>query len=931
MSSVDEEKLKELKRNLECFKKGDKVKTRSRTTPLAKLFGQISKQIENYESQSDPIDYLFNSFRNSNNESTDILNDKVEKRKYVIDIILNYFEKINELSAKQENADIISIPLYDMKVVGELTNILIVQGIYAILPHEFLIPLEKRKIKNFKVSNIKFERVSLDAGTEILKNILRTLTNIFESNSDLKDLILIGTGFTDTLSIAIFFSVESSESSESNYYLERLEKQSSTYQLLSYYSLLYQNSKKNIKLSQSLLNSLQRQLLQSNGVEALIDLVMGLREDDDVDISKITYIVQLLINSRPKTQVGTYFENIFNQLYKLLVMINRPMMNTIVVNIVTSIYHMNKKVVTDFLFKPVWNNFVPELKKNSDDIVLTTGINLNNAFNVCLSISRNINDANSDFINEFFEPIIISVWFYANFQRKNKKDYDIVLNLIKNIFIIGDSDLFISLILDNLINNNGSSWCYAIDTESNEEHNLTYIKYNTNETIVTKENQILQLFDKIDFNVDTLVELIQKLNDLDSKYLNQFIIEILNKMINKDEISNTEIPVKKIISLKSIQIVLDKFKDNIENSPISLLIFLNTYFVQYFESAKSKSSLDIVKTEIDSDDEMEDIDNSNSVDANDEIVTSLVPILDVISNITIANEDEKIQLSNLQSLFKSNSKYIPSSINYLTDKIIQIDINITFREKSNKFDLETIVKQINDPTPSVRVYALDKLTQYTVGDELHKSVSTKYTLNLLLSQLKDEEPFVYLNAIKNIFLVISFDKTFLSYVIELYYASKKSMDEKLRIGEILTRFISHNGKILDTTQIKEIIQTCINMSRCDSELDDKIKMSSLSLLGLICFETGYAINPYIRELADLVHGIITFEKNPELRRAAVVIIHDIVRNENGLEILKEYGEKLQVLLEYISDKDQDLLVCQLATETLNDLDSVFESKFKIVN
>ncbi|KAG0689569.1 hypothetical protein C6P40_004824 [Pichia californica] len=949
MSDIDKQKLESLKKELQKFKKGDRLESRSRTTPLGKLFDEIFKKINGYQSQSDIITYLYNNFDGDSNNN----DDRIYKRSYVIEKILNYLDQIKILSKKIPNSNIISIPLYDIRIIGDLTNIIILQGIYSIIPNEFLIPLEKRKIKNFKKnSSLIFNKINLNNGLPIIEKILITMTNIFESNSDLKDLILVGTGFTDTLSIAIFLTINSNNSQFYMNFIQRLEFQSSTYQLLSFYSIMLKNCHQNLKFSSLVSLLLSNQLMKKNGIESLIDLVLGLREDEEIDISKIQYIVKVLLNSKPKNiNLINYYKNIFNQIYNMLILVNRPLINTILVEIIVLIYSKNNRIIKDFLFSKIWFNLNPNLnddynqdfKKNieNDSIIITNGIDLNNSFNVCISIIRSLNIKDQEIINELFNPILLSLWYYANYQKSQNKDYNIILNLIKNIIILGDSNYFIDLIISNIIDNQ-MTWMFDNNKNDNDEkNNLTFIKFNTNELIISKENQILRLFDKIDFNIESFIELITKLNDSDSLYLNKILIEILNKLISNNE-KNLEknSSINKIIYLKLIQAIIENFKLEIENSPISLLIFANTYFNQYFDSINSKFNLNIVQ-DIDSDDEDNESVN-NDINNNDEIITFLIPILEIISTLNFNNNDEKIQLENLQSILNKNENLIPQSIKYICEKIIKIDTKVVkVKLISNNLNIETILKQINDQTPSVRVYALDKLTNYTINNpnnEEKKQVSTKYTINLLLSQLKDSEPFVYLNAIKNIVNILSFDKSFLNQLIELYSTSKKSIDEKLRIGEILTKFVNINGKILNNIQIDELINICINISRSNSSLienssndnnDIRMKMSSLSLLGTICHQTGYSIISHISQITDLVHGIITFEKNPELKRAAVVIINDIVTNDKGLEIIKEYGEKLQLLLEYISKNDKDLLVCQMSSATLDDIAIAFENKFQI--
>lgn len=939
MTSMDQEKLEKLKKELEKFKKGEKIEGRSRTTPLGKLFNEISNKLSAYQSQTDAVKYLYNQFTD-NDVETQI--DQIQMRDVVISQVLEYFDKINELSMKKKDSTIISIPLYDIRIVGDLTNIILLHGIYSIIPNEYLVPLNMRMLKNFKASKT-FIKIDFEKGLFMLDKILEKFTKIFESDSDLKDILLVGTGFTDILTIAV---VLYSKLKTDQYlsYLDRLETLSSTYQLLSFYSILYKyslNSGKNAQFTKYISSLLCKTLMKPNGVQSLIDLVMGLREDEDIDIAKIPYVVQIIVSSKPQTcSIVQYYTNIFDQIERMLVFIDRPLMNTVLTEIIINIYQKNNQIIIDFLFKKIWEKLNPEIRiKNGmedSDIVIINGVELNNAFNVCISLSRSFTSTNKEILNEFIEPILLPLWYYANHQRKSNKSHTIILNVLKNVLILGNFDHFMNLLISNIVEYK-PAWKF----DNASENNLTYIKLDTNESPVSKESFILDLFDRIDFNVATLIELSEILIQSDSKYMNKILIDILNQLVNYVEISEVEIPIKKVVILKLLQSVIENFKSQIENEPISLLIFTNTYFSGYFDTCRSKLAVEDIYDESDSDDEDEyDVEISQ----NDELINSLLPILDILSNLTFFSEEEKIQLEKLQSMFEHNKKFIPRSIAVVVDKILKVDPKqLTIKkDENNEFNVDTILKQANDPTPSIKVFALDKLTKQTmllndtkVLNTNNNSITTKYTITLLVSQLRNSEPFVYLNAIKNLVSLISFDKSYTNYILELYSQSKKSIDEKLRLGEVLTQFISMDGKLLTPDIIRDIVTTCINISRSNSELqekykdnkDVKLKMSALSILGLICFETGFGIMPYVDEIADLVQGIVNFEKDAELRRAAVVIINDIVRNDKGLEIIQKHGKKLQILLEYVAEKDQDLLVCQFANNTLAEIEESFQRKF----
>lgn len=898
------------------------IVTRISATDLGQLFKEISEKIKDCSNRQDALPYLYLRFGGDPN-----VTDHVVKTQFVIDRLLGYLIKINEWSKKKKDSDMISIPLHGIGTVGDLTSLIVVHGIYAIIPPEFLIPIQRRRISDFR-TEIRFERIDFKDGFTILKRILIVMTSIIESESDLRDLLVVGTGFTDTLAIAVVLTFTKSKGFSS--FIDKLEYQCSTYELLSFYSLLYTYTKINVKYSNFIAVSLYRILTRSNGVLSLMELALGLREHNEIDHSRIVHVVQVLVTAKPKdVNIVEYYTNIFGQIYNGLVMINRPVVAKCLYDTVFEMYGKNKLPIIDFLFKKVWHNLNPEVDENSDKIVLTDEVSLNNSFNVCYTMSRGANVASSGMLDTLFKPIMVNLWHYANYLRKMGKNHDMVLDVIKSVFVTGDLRGYAKLLVAGFVDYR-KIWVF-----DEGENSLTYIKYNTNETTFTKEKKLLEVFNNIDYNVETFLIFIAKLIKINSFYLDIIIDAVLldTAQVTHAGTANSgiEVSITKVVQLKLLHAILNNFRATLEESPVSLLLFARTSLHRYLDYIRSNPWL--LDEDRDSDDEDEDSDN-------DEILSALIPVLEVICTLSVRNRKAWYHLRVIQETFKDNSDYIPESMKYIRDKVIAIEEPDPDTEPAtdDDFDLESMLKELNDESPSIRVYALDRLTTYTVAElkdsNRRKSVSTRYTMNLLLSQLKDMEPYVYLSAIRNIISVLSFDKSLLHQVLVFYSQSNNSIDEKLRVGEVLTKFIAQNGKVLTNDQIREILYVCIDISRTDSKLqqrsndnrDTRMKMSSLSILGFLCLHTEFGIISFVPEIMDLVRGVIMFESSAELRRAAVVAIRDIIANEKGLEILKEHGSKVQVLLRYTAKEDKDLLVTEYSTDALNLLHEKYHKK-----
>lgn len=922
---MDEKSLKELKNKLSEFKKDPNQVKRSRSSKIGILFDEIDHFIS--ISPNPSIEILNSNLPN--------LND--DPRENVISKILNYFQRINSLSEKIPNAKFISIPLYDMKIIGKLLNLLIIHGIYEIIPIKYLIPLENRRLKDFRMIN-KLNYVPLNENIQILEEILQTFNNIFKSNSDLKDLILIGVGLTDMLNICLVLYLTTTttttklENKKSKYLenLSNLESLSSTYQLLSFYTLLL-NYSNDSKLKLFLRGEkLPELLMKSNGVESLIDLILGLRENEEIDVNRIKNISMILLNSKPSSiPEQIYFKCICDQIFNSLVFVNRPIMVTIIVQLILLILNSgNSFIIKEYIFKRIWKSFNPLINDN-DEIVLTSGIELNNSFNVILSIVRCLKQSDQEILLNLLQPIIPQLWWFANYQRQKGKDFDIILNMLKNSILLDSQVSLISLIIDNLIQPINSNWKFDIEL-NNENSSLTIIKFNTHESV---SPNMMKIFNKIDSNLETFILLVKKIIEIDEDRLNEIITIVLNKSIGSNNLivndDNDDLPLVKLINLKLLQIMVESFKDEIEKSPVVILSFIDDLLTKYFENV-GKSKLIFIKNEEDIDSDDDDDDNNNSDNLDDEL-TSLIPIFELIGDWNPSNKDEQKRLIKLQLKIKLNTKLIPISIQSIMKRIIDINTEtIPIKEKNDDLKLETILKQINDQSPSIKVFALDELTKLTITSSTNK-ISTKYSINLMINQLKDNEPFVYLNAIKNISKLLQFDHSQLPLILNIYQKNEKNIDERLKLAESINKFIENNGLILSSIEIDLLINTLILMVKPQTPIiDSRIRMSSLSLLGCICHNIGLGILKHIDEIIDIIKGIITFENDqPEIRRASIIIINDIVNNDHGLEILKKFGPSIETMLKYVNEFDQDLLVTQLAWDTLVEIDDAFEKKLTL--
>lgn len=878
--------LTDLKKQLSKFKEDPNYR-RIRSSPTAKLFGRIALFIDGYDDASDKLDLLYQRL---DEKST-------PKRLAVVNQILGYLSEVHKFSIQREDTSFISIPLYDIRTLEKLMNILVVEGVYPCLPDGVGISLAKRRLKSFKMP-LSIARVDPEESSSILRAIVDEMAIIFSDRSDLRDLIQVGTGFTDALTCAIYLAESDPGCWDT---VKALEQTSSSYQLMSLYTIMLGSSTGQFKSDVLKLLSQLMVSQDKNGVQSAIDVVMGLRDNDKIDTTRIPHVVSALLHSKPQgMDNAAYFANIMGQLYDLLVLVNRPVMNTIAAAVVQIIFTKNPRIVTDFLFQKVWDSFNPP-PSATDAIVLTSESQLNNAFNVALSFSRQY--ISSAFSTALFKPIMSPLWAYAVYQKKHAKDFQIVLDTLVSIMSI-DEDLLHDL-MAGLFSLRGDHWEF-----SEGSNKLTIIKES-----LLESNASMDILDDIDISIELFTTV---LGSLSEDQFNYALLTSLKRWLKLDGLQGDD-PYTTLANLKIVQALIEKFQDRISSSPEVLLKLI----VSLLNAERPSSTLEVVEGDSDDEDENEVLDEATD--------SALEILAHVVSNMSgsLTTESAKY-LEQLDSLLSADKFDSYSDLRLQVKRLLGGPVVDDSTQKEQNRLMEKAMKCIVDPVPSVRAYGMQLIRQ--LADPSVGKVSTKYAMELHLAQLTDKDPFVYLNAVKGLEEVAELDLVSTVPTLLSKYSEGK-IDEQLRIGEVLLRLIERST--LDASSIDLLFNELFRIvSKHETSRDIRLRMSAMSLVGALCHRLGDRSQPYLADVVDLVEGILTFEKSAEesvMRRAVIVAINDLVTAENGLQLVGPYGEKLDSALKYIADNDVDLLVREQAKGVLYVIDAEFESAFSKVD
>lgn len=873
----------------------------------------------------------------------------------VVEKLLQYLTEIQELSMAVKDDDkaknLISISLHDIKTFGRLVNLIIILGIYpCLVPFNIGIPFEKRRlsdlgkrvykpIKIVPVSQVKEGKTYTERygpHQELLLLIYDKLLHILSIESDVKELLMKGSGYSDFLTVAIALATvpyfDAAVRSRLLAEYEHITLLPGTYELFQDYSLLVATPSP-VYFKQFVM--LKLQLLpyaapKKDGLLTLIEFVLGLRDQEEINIEKFDHVANVILLKPKSVSTVEYFTSIGNQCYNLLVNINKPTITSCIGHVMEKLWNKNNRIVQDFILKKIWDNFNPS--SDSDLLVLVSEAALNNNINVLISLTNR--GVSGDLLLATFMPILVSLWSYYTFLKAHDKGTEVVQNIIVGFLASSGSEdgsaaLALDSIAKNLVVDGGENWKFRIGP--NQLVEICRVENNPLQA-PSVEQKALTFIKLLDANCKLFVEL---LDQLDNELIQKLFVLVLKRWLEVDGISTSladENPFVKLVDLRLVESIGNRFKDRLAQTPLGILEVI----LSILQSRPSLSNEDDM--DVDSDDE--DSDDEEGLPAK-EVVTIVLELLSAIiseSQPEELDEDCRIQLKKIQSLLKATYSDL-STATALNERIALLlngDKPANNETEAQRKILTRAITNLNDPLVPIRAHGLYLLRQLV--EQRSPVISIDFVVNLHLVQLKDSEPFVYLNVVKGLESLLEWDdKEVLPVLVALYADPEQDIDERLRVGEVLLRYIQNQNEVFHGDMASLVCEAALKLIRRpanDSDkADDRMRMSAMSLLGTCCNTNPIGIFGNLENALDSAIGILQLETGKDaaiMRRSAIVLIHDLIlgtSESSKVPFPRSYMEKVMTTLRYIQANDSDLLAREQAQSVLVTIDELVKLAF----
>lgn len=921
-------------------------------SPLDKLFQKLERDLE-VNLDDITLSQLERVFLDTKTAGTRPEN---EVRYGVVEALFHQLQQISELSLltneDHKEKNLISISLHDMKTFSKVVNLIIMYGVYpATSAFGIGIAIEKRRMgakggANFKTKDIKpIPPASVgdkwSFHLRLLELIYNRFSAVFSIESDVRSLLLKGTGFSDFLVTTLTLATvpEFSDETRAEYLncVKTVTTIPSTFELYQVYSVLLSSPCppffRSFVLKQ--LQDLPSQALKGDGVLSLIEFVMGLRDSESISMEKIDQVSDILILKPKDIPSVQYFSSIGSQCYDLLININRPIITSAVTHFINRLWFKNSRIVQDFIFKKIQMCFAPVL--SSEDTVLVSETALNNAVNILVSISRLT--ISSEALSSLFAPIWLDMWSYYTFLKQSSRPSgvfeDVLINVIESLGLDSQQACeMISRIGQNLSYDNGNNLKYRLGPNQ-----LVEIA-RAEEHIFKKESpekRVLRFVTNLETGVDSFIGLLKRLN---FDFTQKLFITLLSKWASPDASASLEVdPFIKLTDLKLLERIATEFNEELSKTPFDTLVMMHSIIRQLPTTLTSdeKSSLPHIKSEpdqmdVDSDDEDEAVAVASGNGQNSEVQSIVFDLLAaIVLEISSALLDArtKAELESICTSLQNNSSSKAATLVTQIMKTINGQSVVDDERASQRHKLNRALANINDPLVPVKAQGLSMLREL-IEDEA-KVISVDFVIKTHITQLSDPDPFVYMNAIRGLesLLAVHSDDV-LPLILQAYSGRDKnfsSVDDRLKLGEALLRYIQIQGKALSGASAHELAQCLLKMVRVSSldeeKTDDHLRMSAMSLLGM-CFKTNtIGVLSSMREGLDCAIGILQFEtseKQAIMRRSALVLIHDMIMGTSMSDktpFPTDYQQKTFDIVSYVKEHDKDILTREQAASVLS--------------
>ncbi|KAJ3168216.1 transmembrane and coiled-coil domains-containing protein 7 [Geranomyces variabilis] len=241
--------------------------------------------------------------------------------------------------------------------------------------------------------------------------------------------------------------------------------------------------------------------------------------------------------------------------------------------------------------------------------------------------------------------------------------------------------------------------------------------------------------------------------------------------------------------------------------------------------------------------------------------------------------------------------------------------------------LDEALKELRDDLLPVRAHGMHLIRGLVLSKDPVLRERLAEVTGIFLDQLKDEDSFIYLNAVKGLSsLTDVYPAETLSRIASRYNDGALELDYRLRVGEALLQTIQRCGEAFAKYSPK-ILPPILHVLHSPTT---ELRSSALSLLATAAETAPLALFPFLQQIADYIRNLLLLEtKTPETRRGAVVLLLGLIRGLGG-DLFRALDardvEAIGGQLEVVEATDADELTRLHARTALADLADIANAR-----
>ncbi|KAJ5584910.1 uncharacterized protein N7459_004710 [Penicillium hispanicum] len=445
--------------------------------------------------------------------------------------------------------------------------------------------------------------------------------------------------------------------------------------------------------------------------------------------------------------------------------------------------------------------------------------------------SLSLQHPNPGLVKRIIYPILVPLWGLACYSKEQDFEqlHGKVMALLQAYFGISVGVPPLKKLVDNLLWDGGSSWTYATASEGR-------VALRRRIEVGEDQSNLIKLIDSLQSRTELFVELLgsdpsseERTGDIFLYVSETWLVKShepdeKTKSSKPQHIGKTNNIIQQLVSAKIAEKLLDNFKDTLSRRPLRVLELikqvidgeLGTKSAQEARRRDQKSgkpSLSSLAHIVQDENQKEE--EGSDKEASESLSTAFSLLSTVLASPDFAiSRETKASLECIKDRLDQLIPFLPTALSKpATTSSMLLEIQLTSPEHDDTkplpahiSDLEThrqALANLNSELPPIQAEGFSLLSKLIMNSSPVLDIPS--TLTLLLSIITDisessaNEEFIYLNAIKLIGTLSSrHPRTVVKTLVDSYAdkTEKKTLDQRLKIGESLLRTVQDLGEAL---------------------------------------------------------------------------------------------------------------------------------------